>query len=104
MSSAVYSGSSSLLAGGGVFLLGMSAENGALGLWELTAALAGLLLYTHLFSDRVCAFFTRVLDALSAAAARAALSVKKRAALAKKLFQKASKCFIIKRRHETNEK
>lgn len=42
-----------LAAGAAVFLYAMGADNGRLGLWELTAALLGFLFYLHALSPAV---------------------------------------------------
>lgn len=47
-----------LCTGTGLFLYAMSAGNGRLGIWELSAALLGFLAYLHLLSPVLLPFFT----------------------------------------------
>lgn len=85
------------IAGGGLFLFAMGAENGRMGVWELTAVLVGFLLYMHTLSTPILAFFTAALHTLEKIMRSCKKILKKTAVLAKKFFQKVRKCFIIKK-------
>lgn len=86
-----------LIAGGGLFLFAMGADNGRMGVWELTAVLIGFLLYMHTLSAPILAFFTLVLHFLQKVMGSCEKILKKSALLAKKFFKKAVECFIIKK-------
>lgn len=86
-----------VLSASAVFCYAMGARSGTLGLWELTAALIGLLLYSHFFSRQVFDFFAGVLAALLKTMRFLLNSVRKAAISIKKLFQKVRECFIIKK-------
>ena len=73
-----------LAAGAAVFTYAMGAGSGRLGLWELTAALLGFLLYMHTLSGPLLRVFNALLEllcrlvgALKKTAARAVLLTKK---------------------------
>ena len=55
-------------AGAAAFVYAMGADNGRLGLWELSAALIGFLIYMHTLSAAVLGVFTALLDLLCRAA------------------------------------
>lgn len=86
-----------LVAGGGLFIFAMGADNGRMGLWELTAVLIGFLLYMHTLSGPILAFFTVLFRGIKRAADFGKIFLKKIAILAKKFFQKVRECFIIKK-------
>lgn len=86
-----------MIAGGGLFLFAMGADNGRMGVWELTAVLIGFLLYMHTLSAPILAFFTAVLRALQKVMGFCKKNLKKSAVLAKKFFQKVRECYIIKK-------
>lgn len=86
-----------LIAGGGIFMFAMGADNGRMGVWELTAALIGFLLYMHTLSAPILAIFTAVYDALGKLINLCKKFLKKSALSAKKIFQKVRKCIIIKK-------
>lgn len=87
-----------IIAGGGLFLFAMGADNGRMGVWELTAVLIGFLLYMHTLSAPILAFFTLAFHFLKKIVGSCKIFLKKTALLAKKFFQKAVECFIIKRK------
>lgn len=86
-----------LIAGGGLFIFAMGADNGRMGLWELTAVLIGFLLYMHTLSAPILAFFTLLFRYIKKAEGFLKNFLKKIAVLAKKIFQKVRECFIIKK-------
>lgn len=85
------------LAACALFFLTMSSKSGALGLWEMSAAAAAVLLYFHSFSRFFSSFFAAAFDKQLAAARKAKNAVKKSIASIKKFFQKTRECFIMKR-------
>ena len=79
------------------FLYAMRASDGRLGLWELTLAFSGFLLYLHLLSPIFNPLLRKVWQLLfSIIASCKKISVKCQIS-AKKNFQKVRKCFIVKR-------
>ena len=76
-----------LLSGGGAFLYAMSAGNGRLGLWDLTAMLLGFLLYLHTLSPIMLRLFTAELDLCGRVMARCKKIIKKLVISAKNCFQ-----------------
>lgn len=93
-----------LIAGGGLFVFAMGADNGRMGLWELTAVLIGFLLYMHTLSTPILAFFTALFRYIKKAAVFCKKILKKIAVSAKKFFQKVRECFIIKKEKRSAEK
>ena len=86
-----------LTAASAAFLYAMGASAGRLGLWELTAAFSGFLLYLHFLSPvflprwqrgwRLCC---HIIGSCKKISDKCQIS-------AKKNFQKVRKCFIVKR-------
>ena len=74
----------------GLFLFAMSAGDGRLGLWELSAALLGFLLYLHRLSPFLLPLFT-------AAAAKTGESLAKLGRWTKKFKEKRKKAFKIRK-------
>lgn len=94
-----------LIAGCGLFLFAMGADNGRMGLWELSMVLIGFLLYMHTLSTPILAFFTAFFRYIKKAADFCKKILKKIAVSAKKFFQKVRECFIIKKeKHHAAEK
>lgn len=93
-----------IIAGGGLFIFAMGADNGRMGLWELTAVLIGFLLYMHTLSTPILAFFTVLFRGIKKAAVFCKKILKKIAVSAKKFFQKVRECFIIKKENRRAEK
>lgn len=92
-----------LIAGGGLFVFAMGADNGRMGLWELTAVLIGFLLYMHTLSTPILAFFTAMFRYIKKGAGFCKKILKKIAFSAKKFFQKLRECFIIKKENRSAE-
>lgn len=89
-----------LIAGAALFSYAMSAQNGRLGLWELSAILLGFLIYMHTVSEPILRFFSAVLDVICRLLAKLKKILKKTAVSAKLVFQKMRECFIIKARRK----
>lgn len=87
-----------VVAGVGIFIYAMCADNGRLGVWELTAALVGFLAYMYTLSKPILAFFTTTFGILRRAYKVCKKFLIKSALSAKKFFQKVRKCIIIKTR------
>lgn len=87
-----------LIAGAAAFCFAMAAGDGRLGTWELGCAAAGFVLYMHTLSAITLPAAEALYRALGRARRRGGKFLKKSADLAKSLFQKALKCFIIKSR------
>lgn len=86
-----------LLSGFAVFSFAMGADDGRLGLWELSAALLGFIGYLYTLSRPILYVFTALLDFLCNFMTACKNLIKKFALSAKIVFQKVRECFIIKR-------
>lgn len=89
-----------LIAGCAAFVFAISAGDGRLGTWELTAALAGFLLYLHTLSRFLEPILDKICSAVWRFARRAENLTKKVWKYAKRYFQKSKECFIIKGENE----
>ena len=86
-----------LLAAIAAFLFAMSAGEGRLGLWELTASLLGFLLYLHSLSPLFYPLLTALLETLCSIMESTKKFCVNLQISAKKIFQNVRKCFIVKR-------
>ena len=89
-----------IIAGGTAFVFAMGAGNGRLGTWELTAALAGFLLYLHTLSRFLEPILDKICSGVWRFACRGKNLTKKVWKYAKRYFQKSKECFIIKDENE----
>ena len=81
----------------GLFFYAMSAGDGRLGLWELSAALLGFLLYLHALSPLLLPLFTAAAAILGKALVKLGKCMKKIEEKQKKCFQYWKDCYIMKR-------
>ena len=86
-----------LAVGAGLFFFAMSAGDGRLGLWELTAALLGFLLYLHRLSPRLLPLFTRAAAKTVKGLESLGKPAKKFAEKRKKFFQSLKDCYMMRR-------
>ena len=84
-----------LIMGACAFAFALSAPNGRLGQWELSAALVGFLTYLYLLSPLCLPIFAETEKVISKFCVIAKEKIKKGAKDAKKFFQKFKGCFII---------
>ena len=81
----------SVLSGAALFLFAMGADSGKLGIWELSAAFSGFLIYTYTLSDIFFSAFNALYGFLGAVLKKLSDLMMKVSAYLKKAFKKPTK-------------